>query len=165
MQDELPGMEPERPALNLHNGTYTVEHPKHGHFTVKLYTAQRGELAGRRILAMLVGPDNVSNYRGVAFWLDEEKRANVWKRFRGPDSRRPINGDHWQERGWSATEKRLAIWSDLAIRGTTEDEHGFWYGEGYRLLLESVCAVCNRKLTHPESIKTGIGPECREKQA
>ena len=29
--------------------------------------------------------------------------------------------------------------------------------------MEGTCAVCNRPLTEPESIKTGIGPICREK--
>ena len=32
--------------------------------------------------------------------------------------------------------------------------------EGYTLLRESRCCVCNRKLTVPESIEAGIGPEC-----
>lgn len=167
MQENLPGLtpEPDPDGLAVHNGTYTVQHEKHGHFTVKLYTKTNGELQGRRILALLVGPDNRTDYRGVAFWDDDAKRAHVWKRFKGPDSHFPIDGNHWQKRGWSAIEQKLAIWSDLALRGTTEERHGFWYGEGYRLLLEGRCVRCNRKLTHPESIRTGIGPECANRTA
>jgi len=145
---------------NVHNGTYTVAHPERGHFTLKLHTAQKGDLAGERILSLLVGPDNTTSYRGVAFWKDAEKRAVVWKKHRGPQSVQPIDGFTWQQRGWSAVEQKLAIWADLATRGATDELHGFWYGEGYRLHLEGRCVVCNRKLTDPESIQLGIGPTC-----
>lgn len=159
-----PAAAPQAQPPNVHNGTYTVEHPQNGHFTLKLYTAQNGNLAGKRILAMLVGPDNETNYRGVAFWNESPNVggpvAHVWKRFRGPRSHLPIDGYHWQSEGWSSIEQKLAIWSDLALRGDSEDRHGYWFGSGYRLLLEGRCVVCNRKLTDPESIRTGIGPVC-----
>lgn len=149
---------------NVQNGSYTVSHPERGHFSLKLYTAKNGKLAGKRILAMLVGPDNISNYKGVAFWNDERKVANVWRRHRGPDSRMPIDGFHWQEKGWSSVEKKLALWADLAVRGdcTTEpgQPKGHWAAEGYKLMLSSRCCVCNKTLTDPESIRLGIGPVC-----
>ncbi len=164
-----PGVKPPR----VHGGTYTISHPEQGHFTLKLHTAQKGDLAGKRILSLLVGPDNVNNYQGCAFWDDEAGVANVWKRFKGAGSRMPIDGYSWQDRGWSATEAKLAIWADLAMRGdgtggeqgedVDEDgkpRRGFWGSEGYRLLLEGRCCVCNRKLTTPESIRLGIGPKC-----
>ncbi len=158
---------------NVHNGTFTVSHPEHGHFTLKLYTAQKGALAGKRILSLLVGPDNVNNYRGVAFWNDERKCANVWTRHRGPDSHMPIDGFNWQKKGWSTVETKLAVWADLVIRGDgTEHEivpgtdsgtrlrKGYWGGEGYTVMLSSRCCVCNKALTDPESIRLGIGPKC-----
>ncbi len=145
-------------APNVQNGTYTVDSPR-GHFTVKLYTVQKDNLAGNRILALLVGPDNESDYRGVAFWDDAKKRAHVWKRFGSPDRTEPIDGYHWGDR-WSSVEQKLAIWADLALRGSEEERHGHWYGNGYRLLMEGRCVVCNRKLTDPESIRLGIGPTC-----
>lgn len=147
-------------APNVQNGTYTIDHPQRGHFTLKLYTALQGDLVGKRLLAMLVGPDNETNYRSVAFWDDDGRVVNVWRRFRGPESRTRIDGYHWQERGWSSVEQKLAIWSCLAIRGSSEDRHGYWHEQGYRMLLEGRCVVCNRKLTDPESIRTGIGPTC-----
>lgn len=148
---------------NVHNGTYTVSHPTQGHFTLKLFTVKKGDLAGRRLISLLVGPDNVSNYKGVAFWNDARKCANVWRRHRGPGSTEPIDGYGWQSQGWSSVEKKLALWCDLAVRGDGTGEggrKGYWGARGYRLLLEGRCCVCNRKLTEPESIRTGIGPVC-----
>tara|TARA_R110000822_G_scaffold120633_3_gene254143 strand:- start:6451 stop:6984 length:534 start_codon:yes stop_codon:yes gene_type:complete len=161
-------------APNLQNGIYTVTGKTQGHFTLKVYTVKKGDLAGKRIVALLVGPDNTSDYKGVAFWNDERQVAHVWRRHRGPDSHMPIDGYHWQKKGWSSVEQKLAIWSDLAIRGDgtgepVEFEHGgdakrppsgYWAGEGYTLLREGRCVVCNRRLTDPTSIELGIGPKC-----
>lgn len=188
MKQEKPaGAAVNAPDLHVHNGTYTVAHPAQGHFTLKVYTVRKGDLEGKRIIALLVGPDNTSDYKGVAFWNDDRQVVNVWRRHRGPDSREPIDGYHWQKKGWSSVEQKLAIWSDLAIRGdgtgeagssptpaevSTNDPEtverlrgdrprkGFWAGEGYTLLVEGRCVVCNKKLTDPESIRTGIGPVC-----
>lgn len=158
---------------NVHNGTWTVVHATRGHFVLKLHTAKTGKLEGKRILSLLVGPDNVNNYKGVAFWNDERKIVSVWRRHRGPDSRLPINGFNWQPRGWSTVETKLAVWADMVIRGDgTEHEIvpgtdsgtrlrvGYWGGEGYTVMLAGHCVICNRKLTDPESIRLGIGPVC-----
>ncbi len=158
----------------LHGGTYTVAHPKHGHFTVKVHTAKGGELEGRRIISLLVGPDNTSDYRGVAFWNENERdqdgkpwpQARIWSRFRGPDSHLPLDGYHYQYKGgWSAHEQKVAIFLDLALRKLHQEDleervHSHFAGEGYTILRESRCSVCNRKLTHPASIALGLGPEC-----
>jgi hypothetical protein len=148
---------------NVHNGTFTVSHQERGHFTLKLHTAKTGALAGKRILSLLVGPDNVNNYKGVAFWNDEKQTVHVWRRHRGPDSRLPINGFTWQQKGWSTVETKLAVWADLVIRGEGrggDGRKGYWGGEGYAVALAGHCVICNRKLTDPESIRLGIGPVC-----
>lgn len=36
-------------------------------------------------------------------------------------------------------------------------------GHQYAVMLSKRCVRCNRKLTNPESIKAGIGPECATK--
>lgn len=149
-----------RVAPNVHNGTYTIDHAERGHFTVKLHTVQKGNLAGKRILSLLIGPDNQRDFQGCAFWDDDSRVVRVWKRFRGAETRMRVDGFSWSD-GWSAYEKKLAIWCDLAVRGSTEDRRGYQFGEGYRLLLEGRCVVCNRKLTEPESIRIGVGPVCR----
>lgn len=157
----------------VHNGTFTVSSEKRGHYTVKLYTQKGGQLDGKRILS-LPDPDSPGRFQSVAFWDDDKHRANVWRRFRGPDSTYPVDGYHWQNKGWSTVEQRLEIWCDLATRGDgtgepvedypvlgqTSPRRGHWAGEGYRLHLSSRCVVCNRELTDPESIRAGIGPTC-----
>lgn len=184
--------------LILHNGAYTVAHPTNGHFTVKVYTAKRGDLAGRRIVALLQGPNNETDWKGVGFWIEgDHPYVSVWRRFRSPghDAREfPVDGYHWSKK-WNRTEQKLAIWSDLALRAYAFTENGlellptwetggeqkiehrdhglfvndvrrgtsYWRGEGYELQLEGRCAICNRRLTNPESIRFGIGPECRSK--
>lgn len=151
-------------APNVHGGTYTVSHEKHGHFTLKLYTVLKGNLAGKRILALMVGSDNENDFRGVAFWDDDAQRVNTWKRFRSAARSFPIDGYNFGE-DWNTVEKKLAIWSNLVIVGSTEHDDGYWYGHGYRLLLEGRCCRCNKKLTTPESIEAGIGPICAGKTA
>lgn len=157
----------------VHNGTYTVSNEERGHYTVKLYTQIKGQLAGKRILS-LPDPKNPQRFESVAFWDDANHRANVWRRFRGPDSTFPVDGFHWQKTGWSTVEQRLEIWCDLATRGDGSGPpvegypcegqslplRGHWAGHGYRLLLEGRCVICNRPLTDPESIRAGIGPTC-----
>jgi len=181
----------------LHNGAYTVAHETHGHFTVKLYTAKNGDLAGKRIVALLQGPNNETDWKGVGFWNEEPRPyVAVWARHCSPKRDRrefPINGYSWGK-DWSRVEQKLAIWTDLALRAYHVTENGleelprlprgecgvstpegyfdkdgnrigssYWLADGYTLLLEGRCVRCNRKLTHPESIRLGIGPECRSK--
>lgn len=147
-------------AINVHNGTHTVSSPKGGHVTIKLHTAKKGALEGKRIISILIGPNNETDYTPVAFWNDKDQVANVWKKHKHPMSRLRIDGYHYPARHEMnmvrEIELKLAIWASLAVR----EDKGYWYKEGYRLLLEGRCVVCNRKLTDPESIETGIGPVC-----
>lgn len=154
----------------LHNGTYTVSEPgERGHFTVKVHTAQKGGLAGKRIISLLVGPDNQRSYQGVAFWVEDERapdgeywrRAIIWKKFRGHDSRLPLDGFHTQERpGWSIYERKIAVFLDLALRHLASDRGSYYHASGWKIQRSSRCVRCNRELTHPESIALGVGPEC-----
>lgn len=166
-------------APNVHNGTYTVDSPR-GHFTVEISTAgPRSKLAGKRIISMLVGPNNETDFRGVAFWSDAQRAAIVWKAHRGPGSDGWITRQRWKpappandnpfdttkadldphrasESCFSTVEQKIAILLDLVERG----DAGFWHAEGYSVLLAGTCVKCNNKLTAPESIRTGIGPTC-----
>jgi len=151
-------------APRVHNGTYTIASPAGKHVTIKLHTVLRGKLEGRRILSLLVGPNNESDFAAVAFWNDDLQLASAWNRYKlTHPSSLVLDGYHYSSRGTSKTEQTLAIWVDLAVRGAEEDRHGFWFGEGYRLHVAGHCVMCNRKLTTPESIESGIGPKCAER--
>ena len=50
-------------SITTHNGTFTVHNPATGeHRTFKVSTVQQGDLEGRRIVALLTGPDNANSY-------------------------------------------------------------------------------------------------------
>ncbi len=146
-------------APALHNGTYTVQRPDGSHYTVKVWTALKGDLAGKRLISLLVGPNNVEDYKAVAFWNDDRRVANVWKRFASDVDKRacPLDGFHWSTE-LNVTEKRIACFVGLVLRDSSP-----WEEQGFRYLLEGRCLKCNRPLTTPESIETGIGPVCAGK--
>ncbi len=134
-------------ASTILNGTYTMTSPKGGHrtFSIKTQPTDSKFQPGARILALLTGPDNHDDYTGFAFVNDEGIR--VWQSKRG-------QGDERSAYDWYA----IMLWS-LATRGAESR----WNKKGYELLVEGRCLICNRKLTEPESIRTGIGPTCRER--
>lgn len=126
------------------NGTYTLVSGRTGeHRTLKLTTAQRGGLKGRRIAKLLVGPNNEADYIGFAF-VEDTNVLKVWGAFRG-----------------TITEKIGAALMAILTRGRVQPD-GSVVAEGLNghVLFQSACRVCNRPLTCPESIRTGIGPVC-----
>lgn len=128
----------DKPLIS-HNGEFTIKSPRGGHKTFQIKTTLRGKLKGKRILKVLVGPDNTTDYEGFAFVSDDETRFNVWARFKGTDR-----------------EMYATMLLDMMQNG----EASQFAIKGYELLKATVCRKCNRKLTTPESIESGIGPIC-----
>lgn len=150
------------PKLHLHNGTYTVTHPTRGHYTVRVHTAKRGQLAGKRVVSLLTGPDNTSDYRAFAFWDDERRVAFSWRSFRGEGSNGAVDGTRYSSApSWSKFEQKLAILLALTVVATDGPVPTF--ADGCSVATAGHCVRCNRLLTTPESIARGIGPECAEK--
>lgn len=148
-------------APRAHNGTYTVEHATRGHFTVKLHTAQNGKLKGRRIVSLLSGPNNETDFKGVGFYdepRNEPAMVSVWSKYRTYGTSPLFDGFQWDS-NWGKVEQKVAIWTSLVLRPGRD----YWSGEGYSLLKSGTCVVCNRKLTDPDSIRLGIGPTCAGK--
>jgi len=130
----------------LFNGTYTIENletGEHRTFSVKTQKDDSSFAPGKRIVALLSGPNNEHDYKPFAFVDDDGIR--VFK------SKRAAKWTKWQ---WFA----FMLW-DLA---TNEGKELASKGR-YELLIEKKCRICNRKLTTPESIKSGIGPICAAK--
>jgi hypothetical protein len=124
----------------IHDGIVTIANPQTGqHRTFKIETIRNEEspLKGKRIVSLLIGPDNGEDYKGFAF--AGENGVTVWKRFRDTD-----NG---------VWEKYASMLSYPAL----------WGRKGVKYLCEARCRRCSRRLTVPESIADGIGPVCREK--
>jgi hypothetical protein len=130
-------------AATIFNGTYTISSPRGGHRTFDISTQAKDAkfAAGKRVLSLLVGPNNSQDYKGFGFVTDDG--ITVYRKYQTPTRN-------------SETEMHgRMIWS-LATLG----EQSPFYVKGYRLLVEGRCLVCNRKLTTPQSIESGIGPVC-----
>lgn len=136
-----PGIDPARlgPAW-LPNGYYTLTLPCGSHRTLRVHTEQHGAFAGRRLVGLLIGPANTSDYEDFGFV--EPGGIKPWKRF--------VNA---KQAGYAGL-----LW-DL-MRPAAE---GGGPVEGCSVLLSKRCLVCNRPLTTPESYERGIGPTCAKR--
>ncbi len=135
------------PVCKIFNGIYTIHSGTTGdHRTFRISTqVDTAEFApGRRIIGLLTGPDNQTDYTGFGF-VDEEG-IQVWSNKRGTDTL----WEKYAEMLWSlALDAALSPWAD----------------RGYRIMVEGRCLKCNRVLSDPESIVSGIGPVCGERAA
>lgn len=121
-------------TYKTHNGEVTVVNPQTGgHRTFKIATAQGGNLEGRRIVSLLDGPDNETSYSGFGF--AEDYGVKVWRKKSG------------------------GVFDTYADMIANPDK---WTAKGVEYLFSERCRRCNRKLTDPVSIETGLGPVCRE---
>ena len=127
-----------------HNGYLTVLSTATGaHRTFRIATqaADAKFAPGRRVVSLLTGPDNTDNYRGFGF-LDvagDRPRITVWKKCRGEQ--------------FDALARML------------EDLPAHEAAGRVRANLDARCRKCNRHLTTPESVASGIGPICAGRAA
>lgn len=93
-------------------------------------------------LSMLAGPDNEEDFRYIGLVI-------------------PGSGDVVLGRKSNLTNEslvvRVAKWSLKLVFSDSE------IPEGYKILHAGKCGRCGRMLTVPESIESGIGPECSKK--
>jgi len=125
--------------IRTHNGIVTVRNPNTGeHRTFKVATQpfQAKFAAGRRIVYLLTGPDNESDWQGWGFV--NEFGIRPWQRF----------GDVYRKYA-------SLLWNQEAAESA-------W---GMEFMWAARCRICNRTLTTPESIESGIGPVCAERVA
>lgn len=133
---------PTAPALTAFEkveGTFTVISATGEHRTVRIRTqAPDARFApGAKVVGVLTGPDNERSYTGVGFLAPEGFRP--WRRAEG------------------TMQARVAGFVCRILLGTQA------LPEGYTLEESRACIVCGRRLTTPESLALGIGPECRKR--
>lgn len=129
------------------NGTWTMVNKVTGeHRTFKISTKPEDSkfAPGERVVALLSGPDNESSYTGFGFVRKTDDGIYVWKTKQGIYGQ-PSPFDHYARMltGMFLGDERWT--SRYTIEGA------------------KCCLMCNRKLTHPESLETGYGPECATK--
>lgn len=134
MQDIETGIHPvDSPNLDI-DGTVTVVLKSGKHFTYHIETVKRGSLEGKRIVSLLVGPDNNRSYKGFGFVHEHGLGISLWRK--------------------ASTEAFVKHRKILLGQAADHVE---------QFLQSGKCSRCGRKLTTPESIKRGMGPECAGK--
>jgi len=126
--------------VRTHNGRVTIENPAtggHRTFRIRTQPADAKFAPGKRVVSLLTGPDNGHDYTGFAF--ADEGGVHVWAKYRA----REFEAD--------------TVYQTYA-RMLADPER--WKARGCVYLFEGRCRVCNRALTDPESIRSGIGPVC-----
>jgi len=137
----------------LFNGTYTLvnEEGVHKTFLVKTQKKDARFAAGERMVSLLTGTDNESSYKGFAFVKDDD-RILVWRKKRGNGKMSAFD--------YFAYLLPKAAQSLIGEEGEELEGEFEVNGRKYKVLLSKKCMYCNRKLTTPESIRRGVGPEC-----
>ena len=123
------------------NGIYTVqntESKEHRTFRIRTQSEDATFAPNKRDVSLLVGPDNTSNYKGFAFI--DDNGIHVWRKYHGQGKRSPH--DWYADMLWKLLTGQVMEYAK------------------YTVLIEGHCIKCNRLLTEPESIRTGIGPVC-----
>jgi Family of unknown function (DUF6011) len=122
------------------NATFTVDNGAGEHFTFKIsQPKQRGDQPAPYFLGVLSGPDNESNYSymGIINPIDCSLRFTKGSKVTA-----------------EAKSVKVALW---ALKHAITDG---MLPAAYQMRHEGTCGCCGRKLTHPESLDRGIGPEC-----
>lgn len=115
------------------NATFTIVSKKTG--TRFTYRVRQAETGGAHFVSVLTGADNESDYAFL---------GTIFPRgfFHGKKSR--IGAD-------APSAKAFAWFWRHVVQGKVD---------GCEVWHEGKCGRCGRKLTVPESIETGLGPEC-----
>lgn len=126
--------------LRTHNGIVTASNPgtgQHRTFQVRTQADDAKFAPGKRVVALLTGPNNERDYRSFGF-VSDEGRVIVFRKLRG--------------------QTRQTIYDRYAE--LLESPETFVEKFDFQFNFEGRCRRCNRKLTTPESVESGIGPVC-----
>ena len=136
------------------SGIFTIRGPfGHRTFSIERQDEKSTFQPGKRIVYLLVGRNNEHDWKGFGFVADNAVRwpINVYLKLRG-------------EFGEKSEFEEYAIrLTQMAIMGFRRFPGPDGLTHTYELLLSQRCTRCDLRLTTPESIKSGYGPECRKK--
>ena len=119
------------------NATFTVSNPEGKHYTFKVIKSKSKNTNGKYMffIKVLTGPD-IYTYVGV---VEQYGGVRLTKKSKYKNDTLLF---------------KVADWAIRTVMFTQELK------EGYHIDHAGKCGKCGRKLTTPESIKSGIGPIC-----
>lgn len=123
---------------------FTVSNNKGEHYTFRISSPKpkNDNDTPPLFASVLKGPDNYSNYKYIGIY--DPARMTV----------RCTKASKYRE---GSTEYKVLLWAVGVIH------EAYDCPAGYEMRHAGKCCVCGRKLTTPESIEAGIGPECAKK--
>ncbi|RLB46237.1 MAG: hypothetical protein DRJ42_28110 [Deltaproteobacteria bacterium] len=141
------------------HGTFTARSLRTGsRLTFRLSRPRHSDAGDARIyVRVLTGPENTADYT----WLGTFRTAD--RDWRGRTYAAGWTHSRKSDIGESAPSARTVAWLlPRVLRGgrhldAVMEQTEFWH--------EGRCGACGRKLTVPESIKSGIGPVCAGRAA
>jgi hypothetical protein len=122
--------------VKTHNGCITIHNKMTGnHRTFKIRTQNdKSKFApGSRVVSLLTGPDREDYRNWQSFGFANPSGIVVFRKY---------------------ADTEFAKFSIMLNNKAQYEALGCEY------MIESTCRVCNRQLTEPESIRSGIGPVC-----
>jgi hypothetical protein len=126
-----------------HNGTITVRNrstDEHRTFQVKTQKDDAKFMPGKRLVSILSGSDNTRDYTSFGL-INSGGSITLWRKLQGSPA----------YRAYSHMLQHPEVYEDCCTEKAPL---------GYEFLFSGTCRKCNRKLTCPESIHSGIGPVC-----
>lgn len=124
------------------NAYFTLQSPSSVRYTYRVSRSKKAAKEGKDLyfVSLLTGPQNTSDYTYIGLATKEQG-------FRLTQASK-MNAD--------SVPVRAIVWTtSMLLQGKELGEVKFWH--------EGKCGRCGRKLTVPESIANGIGPECAGK--
>lgn len=125
--------------------TFTVDNGKGNWYTYKVtHKKANGRFGDAYFVKLLTGPDNTRDYTYIGMLNSETGVVSLTGKSQMTPDTQPYRVLNWALQ---------LLW------------HNAPWPAGYEIHHEGRCGRCGRKLTVPESIKTGIGPECAGRMA
>src|SRR6266404_8904210 len=121
------------------NATFTVDNGKGEHYTFKI-RQPKGE-GKPHFVSLLTGPDNESSYTYLGI-ICPFGTFRLTRNSTMTEQSKPV---------------KVFSWAMKHVFGDRQ------LPEGYQIRHAVKCGCCGRTLTHPQSLTTGIGPECMKK--
>lgn len=130
----------DRDFITAGKAIFTVSNNKGEHYTFQI---TRKEANGRYpetwFVALLTGPDNNTDYTYLGMLNPVGGTVSLTRNSRFDDRSVPVRVIRWALN---------IVWNKQS------------FPDGYGIRHEGKCGRCGRRLTVPESIDSGIGPEC-----